>query len=330
MRATRTASRLAVALALATGCGAADSLGLPGLTGGGGEDTGTGGPDGGDDARPGNTFLPETEGGPGTAEGGGEQGADGTGGQGGSQSAAQEYAQARCAALLSCECPVMPFEDVAECETSMENHFEGVVGIFEEGIFDSVCFDEIVAFYDAAECETSLEIAAGALAPPCDLFSGTAEVDEPCVLKKDTAIHGHTCGEGLRCINTLAGRVCRPEGDGSHLLQPGDPCLSEEGVAGPCISGYFCDTVTSQTCVVRRPVGQACVSNAWCEPELWCDKFSDPDFPVCALELPVGAECPTTAACAPPTCTDDGCERPLCAGGVCQRGVAQACLSEDL
>lgn len=336
MFAPDTARAAALLLAIAVGCGGADSLGLPGFSGGDDGDTGVQGGDGGEDgpSRPGNTFLPQTEGGPGSDGSGdaaGDKGGAGdTGGQGGSPSAAEEFAEARCAALLSCDCPVVPFEDVAACEASMHNQFEGVISFFADGTFDSECFDEIVAYYDAADCETPLEVAAQSLAPACDLYFGDAAVDEACVLKKDTAIHGHTCGEGLRCVNTIEGRLCRPDGDVSHLLEPGEPCVSADGVIGPCVGGYFCDTVSSENCVVRRPAGQPCVSNSWCESGLWCDKFTDPDLPVCATKLAVGARCPTTAACAPPICTDDGCERPLCAGAVCQRGVPQACLSEDL
>ena len=149
--ARRRAWILALVGVTASACGFNDALGLPGSADGGttGSSTGPGAADFGT----GNTFLPDTEGvdvltGTGTA--------DDTGG-GGGQSAAQIYAAARCNALLSCACPIMPFADQTECENSMANQFVGAQNLFAAATTDFDCFETIVAFYEASACETTLD-----------------------------------------------------------------------------------------------------------------------------------------------------------------------------
>jgi len=312
---------VALASVVGSACAIDEALGLPGPVEQGttGSSTGPGAADFGT----GNTFLPDTEGvdvltGTGTA--------DETGG-GGGDSDAQGYAEARCAALFSCACPIMPFADQTECENSMANQFVGAQNLFAMSTTDFECFAAIQAFYEASACETTLEIALMELAPACDPFTDDGALDEPCVRIGSTAVHAHSCGDGLTCAVTIDGARCRPIGDNSHVLAAGETCVGEAGIAGPCESGTFCDAAQSQTCTLRLPVGGPCSSHGQCITG-YCDSGSDPA--VCAEKLPAGARCTTTTACASPLCDEGACERPLCAEGQCQQGVPQVCFTEDL
>lgn len=312
-----------LALASVTGgaCGLDEALGLPGASPDDGTTGSSTGP-GAADFGTGNTFLPDTEGvdiltGSGTAD---------ESGGGGGQSAAQIYAVARCSALLSCPCPIMPFADQTECENSMANQFVGAQNLFATAATDFDCFDTIVAFYEASACETTLEVASMELAPACNAFSDEGALDEPCVRIGSTAVHAHSCAEGLTCTVTIDGPRCVTIGDTSHVLAAGQTCVGEAGIAGPCEGGHFCDA-QSQTCVLRFPVDTPCSSHGQCSTG-YCDSGVDPA--VCRDKLGAGSACTTTTACASPLCEDGACERPLCADGQCQQGVPQVCFSEDL
>ena len=243
------------------------------------------------------------------------------------RTAAQIYAVARCDALAACTCPTMPFANTDECRASLENVFLGLQDRFATAQTDFDCFDAIVAFYESSDCETPLDIALASLAPACALLADTGAIEEPCARASFTSFHADSCAEGSRCVATLTGLRCRPDGDDAHVLSEGQVCVGRDASLGTCESGTWCDTLDSDTCRVRAELGQACLAHSGCQSG-WCDDASDPA--VCAERLPPGSRCTVTAACAAPTCTDGICDRPLCANGVCQDGVPQACISEDL
>lgn len=242
-------------------------------------------------------------------------------------SAAALYAQARCAAWSRCPCPMMPFADVAACEASTESLFIGAQEQFSGATTDFECFGAIVDFYDASTCETTLQLKEQRLAPTCALFSDDDALDAPCLRLSNTAVRADSCAEGLSCVLTVDGRVCRPEGDSEHVKLEGETCVRRAGFPGPCTSGTWCDHAGTQTCRPRVRDGQVCTANAGCQSG-YCVLLGDSGL--CTEKSAASSACTSTASCASPVCSDSGCERPLCADGTCQQGVPQVCFNEDL
>ncbi|MCC6747378.1 MAG: hypothetical protein IT371_06945 [Deltaproteobacteria bacterium] len=96
------------------------------------------------------------------------------------------------------------------------------------------------------------------------------------------------CETGLGCSTPKAGGAptCRP------YAKDGQPCADTS--CDPEVVDLFCDrdtTPDNPVCAMRRPVAGPCTLNSHCLTGLWCDTLADPTHGLCVEKRKVGEAC---------------------------------------
>lgn len=195
---------------------------------------------------------------------------------------AQEYAQALCDAMSTCEC-VPRFDSEADCVSEFSSRFQAFLhGPYD---FDRSCFDEGLDRRESDPCGSAFSSQDNY----CVTFSGRQGMGSPC------APHGGDipgfsaidCADGLDCAD---GACVGHSGEIPPQKSAGDACAGLD--QGSCHSPDLYCSPTDATCHPRGLEGEPC--EAWlisCAAPLVCLGTNGTATGTCAQQAALGEAC---------------------------------------
>lgn len=231
-----------------------------------------------------------------------------------------QYAEARCGAMVRCDCDPSGFVDLAMCTAAMHAQYDDRVAALREqdAAYDPRCLAAVIDYWRSPEaCGDPID-AAGV--PYCSLVLGDRTQGEPCASMATNSFSASSCAEGLYC---RGGESCDTPGPGIELAI-GEPCVD---VGFACIDGSYCDAATG-VCAPRLGVGEACDTAAACDAQTWCAGLEVDHAGTCSVRGAPGDACDGAASWDGRACAadvDDPTIDHYCVDGTCSDRVPAAC-----
>jgi hypothetical protein len=226
-----------------------------------------------------------------------------------------------------CGCSRQIFGSVDHCADAMEVQLEDDFAEARAAglTYDAECMAEQVNLYTVEfECSTLSELTQGNLValdiPTCKVYSGTAQLGEPCELFP--TVFADTCAPELVCLGSMCAmgfpeRNDRAQGEAcdiqTDLCEPGTACLAPP------------EDPTATTCLRLPGEGEVCTVG--CELGLLCERPEGATEARCVPPPGVGQECgsyPTECATGA-YCEANTCQATLAPGQPCGGFRDEAC-----